>query len=276
MRTYGSKPRTVGCLASVLLALCPTAAQADAPPAVGTEAPAATSIVRKGFTLEMGIGAAYVLRSGKSREQAQAPHVEVAPFSLSLGGFLTRDLSLLFRATTIISPSHNESITTAGLVQSERSAFVSIGVAAQYFLSDRFFLGAGVAQGSLSETQSRSDGSTLTSPPRSGFVVTARAGYAFVTLEHHAFSLVTELTPGFFGTITFIGNTLQVQWQYYLPVFKHSFLLFLKKELVLHETNYICADVCSYRRPSGNDFHAFAGRGNVSSRVRNCTCSGTR
>jgi hypothetical protein len=193
----------------------PTAPAEPAPPPqqrLGTEEPAiepppqpifGDGPRRDGFTLELGLGLGITHVAPEGPADGET-NVGLAPLSLSLGGFLTEDISLMAR---MAGTSWFEDVG-ADTVQIGSYFY---GVALQYWLSDAAFVGGGVGLGvfALNPFFSRTDGID----PESGLMLTVRGGYAFYTSRNHALGFTLELFPGFFDGANTFGTAINFQWQ---------------------------------------------------------------
>jgi hypothetical protein len=171
---------------------------------------------RSGFTLELGIGPAVNVlfedlhsvttfnpaapgTSGVVSEYTRTrAYVGVAPLSLSLGGFLSRNVALMFR---LAGTSHFKN----------RDQIVNgfYGPAIQYWLSDGVFIGGGVGLGILAPNPLISS----SSEGKAGLAFNARLGVSPWSLEHHWFGAVLELFPAVYERTRVLGMALNLQWQ---------------------------------------------------------------
>jgi hypothetical protein len=186
----------------------PAVATAPAPAAAPQEAPAAPAkpaYVPHGFTMEIGIGAAYTSASSSvSSHEHQA--FGLAPISLSLGGFLGPDLALVFRAAG--TSYFRDANTRAGFDQVVTGFY---GAVLQYWPSSSVFIGGGIGAAIYGTNPLiRSTHKFI----EGGFGTTARVGWVFATMQDkYAFSLVFEGFPTFTKDSTVVGSALNLQWQ---------------------------------------------------------------
>jgi hypothetical protein len=96
-----------------------------------------------------------------------------------------------------------------------------IGAAAQYWISDDFFLGAGVGLGRYGTNPFLS---AVDSFGTAGLAFMARAGYSFYATEHQSFAVVLELVPALYRhdepfvlhqETSVLGTSLALQWQHF-------------------------------------------------------------
>lgn len=122
----------------------------------------------------------------------------LAPLSLSLGGFLTRDWALLFRASG-----------TSFTLDDVRYVNTFSGLAAQYWPSDRLMLGAGVGMGTFLATGTRSSSNNV----NRGLALSGRVGYSVLSSEGHALRFAFEATPAFYENVEVTGYAVSFEWQ---------------------------------------------------------------
>lgn len=173
-------------------------------PYVAEPAPEQSWPLRRGFTMELGLGAAYTAVSGSNTFDGG---FGLAPLSLTLGGFVSKNVSLGARAagTSFFEKGTRETVQVL-------NGFY--GLALQVFLSDHVFVGGGAGLGIL--TANPFTGSTRGFPdPSVGFAMTGRAGFAFFAKRHHWLGVVIEAFPSFTGEGTAVGMSSILQWQYY-------------------------------------------------------------
>lgn len=153
---------------------------------------------REGFTLELGTGLALTHLGGSGTSDT---FVGIAPFSLSLGGFVSNQVAIMFR----MAGSSWFADDTFG----DRTMFTSAfyGPAVQWWVAREIFVAAGVGVGVLSEGFFDSDNNDT------GMMFTARFGYSFYTSTDHSVAVVAELMPAFYSDVTSLGTTVQLQWQ---------------------------------------------------------------
>lgn len=176
-----------------------------ATPQEASPAPVKPAYVPHGFTMEIGIGAAYTSASSSiSTHEHQA--FGLAPISVSLGGFLAPDLALMFRAAG--TSYFRDARTQAGFDQVLTGFY---GAVLQYWPSSSVFVAGGVGLALygtnplIQSTHKFMEG---------GFGTTARVGWVFATMQDkHAFSLVFEGFPTFTKDSTVVGSALNLQWQ---------------------------------------------------------------
>lgn len=168
--------------------------------------------IREGFTLELGLGGAMTVVSrevgtvtydrghlSSTSSNETSTHSGFAPLSLGIGGFITEDWALLFRASG------------TSFFQDERQWLnVFSGIAVQYWPTDRFMLGAGIGIGTFMTISNRS--SSDQSENR-GLALSARAGYSVVSGQSNALRLAIELTPAYYEHSRVTGVAMGLEWQ---------------------------------------------------------------
>jgi hypothetical protein len=197
-------------LAALLCAL-PAVARADEPDE------------RRGFTFELGIGLGYT-STQPSVGNGGISRLGLAPLSFSLGGYVSQDTAILFRA-----------VGTSFFVDDgyDRLQLVNgfYGVVAQYWASDSVYVSAGpglalfAANPLLSHTHAFFD-------PIVGMGLDARLGFALSRSSHDAFSIALETNPSFYssfpqgysrdqitqtnsGGAYVLGGAINLIWQHY-------------------------------------------------------------
>lgn len=123
----------------------------------------------------------------------------LAPVSLSLGGFLTQDWALLFRASG-----------TSFATDQARFVNTFTGLAAQYWPTERLMLCAGVGLGTYIATGKAS--SSYDNVNR-GLALSARVGYSVLSSEAHALRVAFEATPSFYENVQVTGYAVSFEWQ---------------------------------------------------------------
>jgi len=162
--------------------------------------------VRKGFSLEIGIGYGAIVVTGLDRYTGQRQDRGFEPHALSLGGFLTNDLALFFRWKSTYHGTSNAEGKTAHRFVGTQTANL------QWWFSDRGFLGggAGLAIFGFGFGRSRDDpGWTF------GGALDARVGFALARWTHHLITLSYEVVAGIFDKGAAVGLTVNLGYQYY-------------------------------------------------------------
>lgn len=182
-------------LFSALVGLSALASPAEAKPAE-----------RSGFTMELGFGfgAIEIARLGEFTQERGDFGFE--PHALSLGGFITNDVAILFRwKSTYHFTSNSEG-------QSAQQFLGTFACHIQWWFTDDFFVAGGLGAAAFGFGFGAADDDPSWTV---GLGTAARIGYAFYRLDHHAFKLSLEAIAGFFGRGMAFGQTLNVEWQYY-------------------------------------------------------------
>lgn len=155
---------------------------------------------RRGFTLELGIGAAVTLIVNDSSEA----HAGLAPLSLSLGAFATPDLAILFRA------SGTSYFTRLG-GNTAQIAHNFYGAAVQYWLDDPVFIGGGIGVTLYDDNVLFGGGDYIASS--TGVGLELRAGYCVGLWDRNALAFAVEVLPAMYDGAFVVGTALQFQWQ---------------------------------------------------------------
>jgi hypothetical protein len=154
--------------------------------------------------LGLGFGGIEITRFGEFT--GERTDIGFEPHALSLGGFITNDVAILFRWKStyhFITNSEGESA---------QQFLGTFACHIQWWFADEFFVagGLGLAAFGLGFGAAESDPSWAV-----GLGTAARIGYAFYRTDHHAFKLSVEAIGGFFGRGMAFGQTFNLEWQYY-------------------------------------------------------------
>ncbi len=200
----------------------PASANAPAPPPpayVAEPAPPPSWPQRRGFTLELGVGASYTT---VSNTPAADGGFGLAPLSLSLGGFVSSRVALAARmagTSFFVDAPPSLQIAGAGASLRSHSDLVQIlngfyGPTIQVFVNDHVFVGGGAGLGLFGVSPLFERTGPL---PKleAGFAMTGRAGFGFFARGHHWVGVVLEAFPGFYSDRTTFGMSTILQWQYY-------------------------------------------------------------
>jgi hypothetical protein len=178
-------------------------------------ATAAAEPRREGFTGDLGIGFALTsvpVRSisvtGVSGPVVMTQQVEtrelkagLAPLSLSLGGFLSEDVALLFRLTG-----------TSYFEDGDQFGHNFYGPVVEIWPIDRLYLGGGVGFAVFGPNPLTSSSDA---DPETGWALEARAGVALINSENHDLTLSAEFIPGFYEGDAVQGYAFIVAWKWY-------------------------------------------------------------
>lgn len=202
------KPGLRGMLVLLLWLYAPSGALAsDTTPAtkrptkVRTSAPA-----RRGFTFEFGLGFGGILVAGLERYGDTKADIGFEPHAISLGGFVTRRLAVVFRWKS----TYHFTANTVGVLANRFVGTHTLGL--QWWFRERWFLGGGVGVAGFGfgfGTDPKDPAWSL------GFGARARVGYAFALFKHHAFKLSYEVVSGFFAQGVAVGQTLNISYQFH-------------------------------------------------------------
>jgi hypothetical protein len=200
-------------VAFVVVVLAAGSAGAQSATAQASAPPAAARPHRSGFTFELGLGAALTLVNDDVWDISRGgtgPDVEtkhtltkawggVAPLSFGLGGFVTENVALLFRAAGTSYFKYDASDVYANAVY---------GPAVQVWTSDRFFWGAALGLGIHGESSlSGGGGGDL------GVAAELRAGYAFFASDWQVLRVGGALVPGVYDGTRTLGVAATLDWQ---------------------------------------------------------------
>jgi len=157
--------------------------------------------VRDGFTIELGLGLGitHIIPDGGSSHN----EIGLAPLSLSLGGFVTSNLAIMFRmAGTSYYPDVPGTDISVALLG-------FYGVHVQYWINDMLFVsgGPGLALYGINPWDNDSD--------LEGFGFGLRAGFSFANWENHSLRVSLELFPSFFENMTVMAEAINFEWQYF-------------------------------------------------------------
>lgn len=162
--------------------------------------------VRKGFSLELGIGWGGILVAGLDRYGKEKDDRGFEPHMISLGGFLTNDLGLFFRWKSTYHAAANAVGKSAQRFLGTQTANL------QWWVHDRGYVGGGVGLAIFGF----GFGSHRDDPPWSfGGALTARMGFALGAWAHHLILISYEVVAGFFRSGVAVGQTLNLSYQYY-------------------------------------------------------------
>jgi hypothetical protein len=174
---------------------------------------------REGFTGDLGLGASLTTIAkdddppppsfGGSPPPIPAQSTEtresklgLAPLSLSLGGYFSPTVALLFRASG-----------TSYFQNSDQYVNNFYGPVVEIWPHDRFYLSAGVGLGVFGPNPLVSRSSR---DPLVGLAFDARAGVALINGKNHDLTLSIEVIPGFYKNDESVqGYALVAAWKWY-------------------------------------------------------------
>lgn len=176
-----------------------------------TSSTSAAAPERAGFTGDLSIGASITTRTvtntstssnGTSTDETSTElEPGLAPLGVSLGGYFTPRVALLFRlaGTSYFRGSH-------------QYLQLYTGPMVEYWPRDRWFLAGGIGLGTF--TPNPLTGSSVVSS-REGLALDARAGAVLAGGNRHALTLSLELIPAFYENRAQVGAALVAAWKWY-------------------------------------------------------------
>jgi hypothetical protein len=171
---------------------------------------------REGFTGDLGLGASIttVAEDDPPPPPGSTPFTPVqhtdtreaklglAPLSVSLGGYFTPTVALLFRASG-----------TSYFQNGDQYVNNFYGPIVEIWPHDRFYLSAGVGLGVFGPNPLVSRSSR---DPLVGLAFDARAGVALINGKNHDLTLSIEVIPGFYKNDESVqGYALVAAWKWY-------------------------------------------------------------
>ena len=185
-----------------------------APEPAGVAAPEPAGVAapeRAGFTGDLSIGGSLTTRTvtssslgsnGTSTDETSTElEPGLAPLGVSLGGYFTPRVALLFRlaGTSYFRGSH-------------QYLQLFTGPMVEYWPRDRWFLAGGIGLGTF--TPNPLTGSSVVIS-REGLALDARAGAVLAGGNRHALTLSLELIPAFYKNRAQAGAALVAAWKWY-------------------------------------------------------------
>jgi hypothetical protein len=189
-------------LAAVLCCLVPARASAD--PANPSPPISPTGPDRSGFTVEAGVGIANT--RDDLMTTGDGSRIGLAPLSLSLGGFVSRDVAILAR---MAGTSYFETI--GGHQEQLVSAFY--GVAVEYWINDRVIVSGGLGLALHGPNPLLTNLKNV--EPDRGRGLELRAGYALLTSRANTLRAALSVFPSWFPNGSTLGTALTVEWQHF-------------------------------------------------------------
>ncbi len=170
---------------------------------------------REGFTGDLGIGFALTSvpkgltpvsggpTGGSASEQVESRELKVgfAPLSLSLGGFVSSDVALLFRIAG-----------TSYFSDGDQFGHNFYGPAVEIWPIDRLYLSGGAGLAIFGPNPLTSDSNM---DPERGWALDFRVGTALINSENHDLTLSVEVIPGFYEDVSVQGYALLAAWKWY-------------------------------------------------------------
>ncbi len=208
------------CLFLVAFVLPRGASAQTAPPAVAAEPPEAYAYTppprvpnvtlgpsRRGLTVELGVGLSHTTFDSAPTYAATAP-IGLAPINLGVGGFVSRDLALSFRATgTSTFRDRGFGI--------EQTVLAFYGLSAQVFLTDRVFVSGGLGLGMLFNNPYMPAAERAGAPATFGIAATGRVGWNVHLDREWGLSLYAEATPVHVDGTNALGGAFGLNVQFY-------------------------------------------------------------
>jgi hypothetical protein len=161
---------------------------------------------REGFTMELGIGIGGIQVGRLDAYGRERADLGFEPHAVSFGTFISNDVAIIGRWKSTYHITRN----SAG-----ENAHRFIGTLAphvQWWFRDRWFVAAGAGVAAFGYGFGSAEGDPSWS---FGGAVIARVGYALVQLTHNAIKVSAEAVSGFFGHGVALGETLNLEWQYF-------------------------------------------------------------
>jgi len=169
---------------------------------IATRISYAETPIRDGFTIELGLGGAFThAEFDGTHELNEFGH---SMLTLSLGGYLDQDWAIMTHIAG--TAAYHKVLDTDALITNQ-----FIGLIGQYWVLESLYLSGGAGLALWGVKFSDSDDYHLDS----GFALSARVGYSFLTLENHSFRVAIEVLPEFFDSRTVVATALNLEWQYF-------------------------------------------------------------
>jgi hypothetical protein len=161
---------------------------------------------RTGFTMELGIGVGGIQVGQLNQYGKERLDWGFEPHAISFGGFIENDVAIIGRWKSTYHFTPNSAGEEAHRFLGTLAAHV------QWWFRDQWFVagGAGIAAFGYGIGSAEDDPSW-----QIGGAVAARIGYALIQWEHHAIKVSFEAVAGFFSGGAALGETLNLEWQYY-------------------------------------------------------------
>lgn len=161
---------------------------------------------RSGFTMEFGIGVGAIQVGQLNQYGRERYDWGFEPHALSLGGFISNDVAILGRWKSTYHSTPN----SAG--EDAHRFLGTLAVHVQWWFRDRWFVAGGVGIAAFGYGIGSDDNDPSWS---TGGALAARVGHTLFQLEHHAIKASLEVVGGIFADGVALGQTLNLEWQYY-------------------------------------------------------------
>jgi hypothetical protein len=186
----------------------PTPAALPAPNEVPVQKPDPNFPRRQGFTIELGLGVSYM--GVDSMKNVESGKVGLAPLSLGLGAFVSRDVAISFRMT-------GTSLFQDRGGKMEQVVLGFYGGAIQYYVSERAFVGGGLGLGLVAGNPLVGQTAGVEAiKPRAGLAGLARVGVVLYADKANQLALMSEVVPAYLGDDTnAVGVALALGFQHY-------------------------------------------------------------
>jgi hypothetical protein len=206
LRTHSASFVAALLSAPLLLATGPAFAQAPpSPPNENAPRTASNEPHREGFTLDLGLGLGY---TNVAADPGGVQNFGLAPLSISLGGFLSRDVALAFRAA---GTSYFRDAPRSGIRQVINGFYGGI---VQVWPSDDIMIRGGAGLAIYGDNPGLGGGGLL-----GGYGFDAGFGYAFANFTHHSLRIAFDVFPSYYEKFPtsglVVGSALNLEWQYY-------------------------------------------------------------
>jgi hypothetical protein len=167
---------------------------------------------RDGFTMEIGIGASFMTKSDEIK-RVEDNKFGLAPISIGLGAWLSRDTALTFRMT-------GTSLFQDRAGKTEQVVLGFYGAGLQYYVNEKVYVGGGVGLGLLAGLPVGGglvDRSADRFIPRAGVAAQVRTGFAFYSDKKNQLSITGEIVPLWLGDAgarpDAVGFAVGLGWQ---------------------------------------------------------------
>lgn len=159
---------------------------------------------RQGFMFEFAVGTGLIEAFDLDASDSRLLKQSFEPHAISLGGYLNPKLALMWRWSSAYYFAKNASGKTC------QGVFGTHGLHAQYWLTDRWYVSAGLAMGAFGNVLGRDKNDPKI---KVGFANELRTGYAIALWEKHALLLSFKNLSGFFDGGVVLGQIVSLEYQ---------------------------------------------------------------